>query len=122
MWAKLQVTRQTFFFPLLILKFDFHTQNSFLTGQNSNMIDNVRKCKNFMATLLKLASNQRPETIMNVRDLIQGLIVSKSLPLLHAIFLYHLRIILGDEHVLETMSTLKYIHILSAYNLDSLCQ
>lgn len=51
-----------------------------MPGQNSNMIDNVRKCKNFMATLLKLASNQRPETIMNVRDLIQGLIDGKVDP------------------------------------------
>ncbi|CAI9737278.1 transcription initiation factor TFIID subunit 4-like [Octopus vulgaris] len=58
-----------------------HNQASnVLPNQNSNMIDNVRKCKNFMATLLKLASNQRPETIFNVRELIQGLIDGKVDP------------------------------------------
>ncbi|GAB1602036.1 transcription initiation factor TFIID subunit 4-like [Argonauta hians] len=58
-----------------------HNQASnVLPNQNSNMIDNVHKCKNFMATLLKLASNQRPETILNVRELIQGLIDGKVDP------------------------------------------
>ena len=40
------------------------------------LLENVKKCKNFLSTLIKLASSQPPETVRNVRDLIQGLIVS----------------------------------------------
>ena len=40
------------------------------------MLENVKKCKNFLSTLLKLAANQPATTVKNVRDLIQGLIVS----------------------------------------------
>jgi len=39
------------------------------------MLDNVRKCKNFLSTLLKLASNQPATTVQNVKTLIQGLVV-----------------------------------------------
>ncbi|KAL8608348.1 hypothetical protein ACOMHN_002581 [Nucella lapillus] len=44
------------------------------------MFENVKKCKNFLSTLLKLASNQPPTTVKNVRELIQGLIDSKVEP------------------------------------------
>lgn len=49
-----------------------------VTGPNvkENVLENVRKCKNFLSTLIKLASNQPEETVSNVRNLIQGLIVS----------------------------------------------
>jgi len=40
------------------------------------MLENVKKCKNFLSTLLKLAANQPASTVKSVRDLIQGLIVS----------------------------------------------
>ena len=40
------------------------------------MLENVKKCKNFLSTLLKLAANQPASTVKHVRDLIQGLIVS----------------------------------------------
>lgn len=42
---------------------------------NKDMLDNVRKCKNFLSTLLKLASNQPATTVQNVKTLIQGLVV-----------------------------------------------
>merc|ERR1712012_189081 len=38
------------------------------------------KCKNFLATLLKLASEQPPNVTLNVRQLIQGLIDGKVNP------------------------------------------
>lgn len=37
--------------------------------------DNVKKCKNFLSTLMKLAQSQPQQTVKNVRELIQGLIV-----------------------------------------------
>nr|XP_002739729.1 PREDICTED: transcription initiation factor TFIID subunit 4-like [Saccoglossus kowalevskii] len=43
-------------------------------------MENVKKCRNFLTTLIKLASNQPAETIRNVKDLVQSLI--RSLPLL----------------------------------------
>ncbi|XP_069113010.1 transcription initiation factor TFIID subunit 4-like [Argopecten irradians] len=43
-------------------------------------LDNVKKCKNFLSTLLKLASGQPKETVKNVRELIQGLIDGKVEP------------------------------------------
>jgi transcription initiation factor TFIID subunit 4 len=46
------------------------------SAANKDMLDNVRKCKNFLSTLLKLASNQPAATVQNVKNLIQGLVVS----------------------------------------------
>ena len=43
------------------------------------MLDNVKKCKNFLSTLIKLAASQPEATVSSVRDLIQGLIVSQCL-------------------------------------------
>ena len=45
---------------------------------NTNMLENVKKCKNFLSTLIKLASGQPANTVKNVKELIQGLIVSIS--------------------------------------------
>ena len=45
---------------------------------NKDMLDNVRKCKNFLSTLLELASNQPATTVQNVKTLIQGLVVSSK--------------------------------------------
>lgn len=39
-------------------------------------LENIKKCKNFLTTLIKLASSQPKDTVQNVRTLIQGLIVS----------------------------------------------
>ena len=47
---------------------------------NDPMWENVKKCKNFLSTLIKLASNQPPQTVKNVKQLIQGLVVSKFVP------------------------------------------
>ncbi|XP_070184081.1 transcription initiation factor TFIID subunit 4-like isoform X1 [Littorina saxatilis] len=47
---------------------------------NKMMLENVKKCKSFLSTLLKLAANQPASTVKNVRDLIQGLIDSKVEP------------------------------------------
>ena len=38
--------------------------------------ENIRKCKNFLTTLIKLASSQPQDTVDNVRMLVQSLIVS----------------------------------------------
>ncbi|KAH9515617.1 transcription initiation factor TFIID subunit 4 [Bulinus truncatus] len=51
------------------------------TGEmNKAMVENVKKCKNFLSTLLKLAANQPDQTVKNVRALIQGLIDAKVEP------------------------------------------
>ncbi|XP_070195793.1 transcription initiation factor TFIID subunit 4-like isoform X2 [Littorina saxatilis] len=47
---------------------------------NKMMLENVKKCKNFLSTLLKLAANQPASTVKNVQGLIQGLIDSKVEP------------------------------------------
>ena len=39
-------------------------------------MENVKKCKNFLSTLIKLAHSQPENTVKNVQALIQGLIVS----------------------------------------------
>ena len=46
------------------------------TSDQKEVIENVKKCKNFLSTLLKLASNQPIDTLNRVMKLIQGLIVS----------------------------------------------
>ena len=38
-------------------------------------VENVKKCKNFFSTLLRLASQQPPETLNTVKKLIQNLVV-----------------------------------------------
>ncbi|CAG5124131.1 unnamed protein product [Candidula unifasciata] len=47
---------------------------------NKAMIENVKKCKNFLSTLIKLAYSQPTETVKNVKALIQGLIDGKVEP------------------------------------------
>ncbi|KAH3769118.1 hypothetical protein DPMN_170366, partial [Dreissena polymorpha] len=49
-------------------------------AQQQAMIDNVKKCKNFLSTLIKLAASQPEATVSSVRDLIQGLIDGKLEP------------------------------------------
>jgi len=41
-------------------------------------VENVKKCKNFFSTLLRLASQQPAETLNTVKKLIQNLVVSCS--------------------------------------------
>lgn len=43
------------------------------------MQENVKKCKNFLATLIKLASHNSPspDTSKNVKALVQDLLVSR---------------------------------------------
>jgi len=38
-------------------------------------VENVKKCKNFFSTLLRLASQQPTETLNTVKKLIQNLVV-----------------------------------------------
>ena len=38
-------------------------------------VENVKKCKNFFSTLLRLASQQPPETLNTIKKLIQNLVV-----------------------------------------------
>ncbi|ESO03273.1 hypothetical protein HELRODRAFT_191983 [Helobdella robusta] len=51
-----------------------------LTSINKEVVENVRKCKNFLSTLLKLAANQPKETLDNVLSLIQGLVDNAVTP------------------------------------------
>lgn len=46
------------------------------TSPTDPMWENVKKCKNFLSTLIKLAANQPEQVVRNVKQLIQGLIVS----------------------------------------------
>jgi len=62
---------------------------------NKDMLDNVKKCKNFLSTLLKLAGSQPPDTVTNVRDLIQGLVVSLSYSTFFKQFFYQFTILLS---------------------------
>lgn len=47
-------------------------------------MENVKKCKNFLSTLIKLASSgkQSSETAANVKELVQNLLVRSSLKIL----------------------------------------
>ncbi|BFZ19294.1 hypothetical protein BsWGS_22333 [Bradybaena similaris] len=47
---------------------------------NRAMLENVKKCKNFLSTLINLASSQPQETVNNVKALIQGLLDGKVEP------------------------------------------
>ncbi|XP_076110194.1 uncharacterized protein LOC143078989 isoform X2 [Mytilus galloprovincialis] len=51
-----------------------------LPGHHQQPLDNVKKCKNFLSTLIKLAEGQPEQTVKNVRELIQGLIDNKVEP------------------------------------------
>ncbi|XP_033124736.1 transcription initiation factor TFIID subunit 4B-like [Anneissia japonica] len=52
-----------------------------VTLTSANM-DSVKKCKNFLTTLIKLAANakQPPNTVQNVKDLVQNLVDGKIEP------------------------------------------
>ncbi|NXH21155.1 TAF4B factor, partial [Bucco capensis] len=52
------------------------------TSTTAEMLENVRKCKNFLAALLKLASSgsQAPEMGQNVKNLVQNLLEAKIEP------------------------------------------
>ena len=57
--------------------------SSIQSGANQSTLENVKKCKNFLSTLIKLAASQPQNTVNNVRSLIQGLIVSAIIGSLH---------------------------------------
>ena len=59
-------------------------QTATIATANQGILESVKKCKNFLSTLLKLASqsNQSPQTIRNVNELIQGLVVSNCFVLI----------------------------------------
>ncbi|NWW37835.1 TAF4B factor, partial [Panurus biarmicus] len=52
------------------------------TSASTEMLENVKKCKNFLAMLIKLASNgpQAPEMGQNVKNLVQNLLEAKIEP------------------------------------------
>ncbi|XP_054498786.2 transcription initiation factor TFIID subunit 4B [Agelaius phoeniceus] len=52
------------------------------TSASAEMLENVKKCKNFLATLVKLASSgpQAPEMGQNVKNLVQNLLEAKIEP------------------------------------------
>lgn len=52
------------------------------------MQENVKKCKNFLATLIKLASHNSPspETSRNVKALVQDLLVNIELSFILSVF------------------------------------
>lgn len=55
----------------------------FFKNDLQEMQENVKKCKNFLATLIKLASHNSPspETSKNVKGLVQDLLVSTKKPM-----------------------------------------
>ncbi|XP_013410808.1 transcription initiation factor TFIID subunit 4-like isoform X1 [Lingula anatina] len=64
-----------------LLKKTLHTvAHTIPNPMEQSTVENVKKCKNFLSTLIKLASNQPPETVKNVRALIQGLIDGRIEP------------------------------------------
>lgn len=56
----------------------FFIENELFCCLQQEMQENVKKCKNFLATLIKLASHNSPspETSKNVKALVQDLLVS----------------------------------------------
>ncbi|XP_065608683.1 transcription initiation factor TFIID subunit 4B [Cyrtonyx montezumae] len=53
------------------------------TSTSSEMLENVKKCKNFLATLIKLASSSGPQATemgQNVKNLVQNLLEAKIEP------------------------------------------
>lgn len=58
----------------------FHTETNGSLVLLQEMQENVKKCKNFLATLIKLASHNSPspETSKNVKALVQDLLVSSK--------------------------------------------
>ncbi|NXI43957.1 TAF4B factor, partial [Galbula dea] len=52
------------------------------SSTSTEMLENVKKCKNFLATLIKLASSgpQAPEMGQNVKNLVQNLLEAKMEP------------------------------------------
>ncbi|PKU42329.1 transcription initiation factor tfiid subunit 4b [Limosa lapponica baueri] len=52
------------------------------TSASTEMLENVKKCKNFLATLIKLATSgpQAPEMGQNVKNLVQNLLEAKIEP------------------------------------------
>lgn len=68
--AALRVKVTHIYFMSVLVSFSTAAQ------QQQQMLENVKKCKNFLSTLIKLAASQPEATVSNVRDLIQGLIVS----------------------------------------------
>ncbi|OPJ83390.1 transcription initiation factor TFIID subunit 4B isoform C [Patagioenas fasciata monilis] len=52
------------------------------TSTSTEMLENVKKCKNFLATLIKLASSgpQAPQMGQNVKNLVQNLLEAKIEP------------------------------------------
>ncbi|NXE94263.1 TAF4B factor, partial [Menura novaehollandiae] len=52
------------------------------TSASAEMLENVKKCKNFLATLIKLAASgpQAPEMGQNVKNLVQNLLEAKIEP------------------------------------------
>ena len=67
------MNRNNYCFSIIISEFMF---TGSLPGHHQQPLDNVKKCKNFLSTLIKLAASQPEQTVKNVRELIQGLIVS----------------------------------------------
>ena len=61
--------------------FVYNIYNLYLFLQQTISAESAKnKCKNFLSTLLKLASEQKQPVAKNVRNLIQGLIDSKVEP------------------------------------------
>jgi len=50
-------------------------QRPVTTLMSQSDVENVKKCKNFFSTLLRLASQQPTETLNRVKKLIQNLVV-----------------------------------------------
>lgn len=58
-------------------------------------LENVKKCRNFLSTLIKLTSNgkQSSETTANVKELIKKLLVDLPSILLHPLLYHHVMLL-----------------------------
>ena len=71
-----QPTVQSMSQPLHISTSAVNQQSSATTPSQMSPNTAKKKCKNFLSTLIRLASDQPPNVANNVKNLIQGLIVS----------------------------------------------
>lgn len=73
-----------YLFPYTLFNVFFHVLCKYLRGNIcvclQEMLENVKKCRNFLSTLIKLASSgkQSSETTANVKELVKNLLVLLS--------------------------------------------
>lgn len=79
--------------PLTIQTTTANTQAAAATPSQMSPNTAKKKCKNFLSTLIRLASDQPDQVATNVKNLIQGLIVS-SIAIYNLVFNFFIIIII----------------------------